>query len=68
MLSDAEITSMRQSAAMAPLGIDDVRRLLDHAHETAAERAQIVELLHSMPKPFADVRQALNELQRLVGG
>jgi hypothetical protein len=66
VLSIHEIESMRRSAAMSSLSLDDQRRLLDACAQMAQERAQIAAVLAELPTSWRNVRAALNELQRLV--
>jgi hypothetical protein len=66
VLSIHEIESMRRSAAMSSLSLDDQRRFLGACAQMAQERAQIAAVLAELPTSWRNVRAALNELQRLV--
>jgi hypothetical protein len=63
-LVDIEVT--RRSAAMAPLPAETVNLLLTELHQHVAERERIVAILNDLPPTFGALREALNELHRLV--
>jgi hypothetical protein len=67
MLTLHDVEGSRRSAAMAPLSRDETVRLLDTCTQLLRERSQIAEVLGRLPASFGDVREALNELQRIVG-
>lgn len=62
----AEIEMTRRSAAMAPLSPEAVQRLLAELHQYAAERERIVAILGDLPSTVGALREALNELHRVV--
>ena len=66
MLSVHEIEGLRRSLAMAPLGRRDVDELIATCAALLAQRAQVADVLARLPESWAEVRAALNELQRLV--
>jgi DNA-binding GntR family transcriptional regulator len=66
MLTVAEITTVKRSAAMAPLSPESVRELLDACEQMAKERAEITAILETLPATFAEVRAALNRLHQIV--
>jgi hypothetical protein len=66
VLTAAELEGLRRSAAMAPLGQADTARLIEAYTQLAAERAQIAAVLARLPRSWAEVRAALNELQRFT--
>ncbi|MCU1359932.1 MAG: hypothetical protein JWN99_1221 [Ilumatobacteraceae bacterium] len=67
MLTVHDLESIRRSAAMAPLSRDEMARLIDTTVQLVRERAQIADVLGRLPVSFGDVREAVNELQRIVG-
>ena len=67
MLSLIEIESMRRSAAMSPLSLDDQRRLLSACAEMARERERMAAALAQLPSSWQQVRKVLNDLHRIVG-
>ena len=66
MLKSHELESLRRSQAMAPLGPQHIQQLLDACAQMTREREAIVAVLASLPESFGEVREALNELQRIV--
>ena len=66
MLSLQELESLRRSNAMAPLSPSHVSELIEACTEMVKERAAICAILTELPSSFADVRSALNQLQRIV--
>lgn len=68
MLKVHEIEGLRRSNAMAPLSQSHVAEILESCAAMARERQAIVDVLSGLTPPFRDVRQALNELQRIVSG
>ena len=66
MMSLVEIESMRRSAAMSPLSLDDQRRLLSACAEMAKERERIAAALGQLPSSWQQVRKVLNELHRIL--
>jgi hypothetical protein len=68
MLSKHEIEGLRRPNAMAPLSPSHVEDLLESCTVMANERVAIRAVLGQLSTPFGDVRQALNELQRIVAG
>jgi hypothetical protein len=67
MLTVHDLEVIRRSAAMAPLSRDEMTRLIDATVQLVRERSQIADVLGRLPASFGDVREALNELQRIVG-
>ena len=51
---------------MAPLSSSHVSDLIEACAEMAKERAAIRAILSELSSSFADVRSALNQLQRIV--
>ncbi len=66
MLTSHDITGLRRSLAMAPLSRDETERLLDSCEQMARERSKIRTVLDNLPTTVRDLRQSLNDLQRLV--
>ena len=66
MLTASELEIIRRSAAMAPLSKEEAFRLIESYGVLIKQRAQIAQVLTDLPTSWAAVRQALNELQRLV--
>jgi hypothetical protein len=62
----AEIEVTRRSAAMAPLPPETVNQLLRELQQHVSERERIVAILNDLPSTFGALREALNELHRLV--
>jgi hypothetical protein len=63
-LADIEVT--KRSAAMAPLPPETVNLLLSELQQHVAERERILAVLSELPPTFGALREALNELHRLV--
>ena len=63
-LADIEVT--RRSAAMAPLSAETVDQLLDELQRHVSERQRILAVLDNLPPAVGALRDALNELHRLV--
>jgi hypothetical protein len=63
-LADIEVT--RRSAAMAPLPADTVNQLLSELQQHVVERQRILAVLDDLPPAVGALREALNELHRLV--
>jgi hypothetical protein len=53
---------------MAPLSQSHVSELIESCAAMAREREQIRNVLAELSSPFGDVRKALNEMQRILGG
>lgn len=68
MLRTHDIEGLRRSNAMAPLSQTHVCELIESCAAMAREREQIRAVLAELSSPFSDVRQALNEMQRILGG
>jgi hypothetical protein len=62
----AEIEQTRRSLAMAPLSKESVARVLDELRRHVEERERIAAILHDLPPTVGALREALNELHRLV--
>ena len=65
-LSELEIT--RRSAAMAPLSQPAVIELLSEMQQLLAERQRIGAIVADLPPTMGSLREALNELHRLLNG
>jgi hypothetical protein len=68
MLRAHDIEGLRRSNAMAPLSQSHVSELIESCAAMAREREQIRNVLAELSSPFGDVRKALNEMQRILGG
>lgn len=68
MLRAHDIEGLRRSNAMAPLSQSHVSELIESCAAMAREREQIRIVLAELSSPFGDVRRALNEMQRILGG
>jgi hypothetical protein len=66
MLELHEIESLRRSQAMAPLSTGHVHQLLEACDQMAREREAVLEILAGLPDSFGEVRNALNELHRIL--
>jgi hypothetical protein len=66
MLTVEQIEQLRRSQAMGGLTKAAVDELLASAAQMAAERAQIADVLDSLPLSFTAVREALNRLSSIV--
>ena len=66
MMSLADIEQARRSAAMAPLSAATIERLLTELRALIVERQRIASILHDLPSTVGALRDALNELHRLV--
>lgn len=65
-MSSHEVESLRRSNAMAPLSQSHVAELLESCAQMAMERTAIAAILADLPDSFGAVREALNQLQRIV--
>jgi hypothetical protein len=63
-LSELEIT--RRSAAMAPLSPMAVNQLLADMQRLLLERERITAIVANLPSTMGSLREALNELHRVV--
>jgi hypothetical protein len=68
VMSTNEIEQLRRSHAMAPLAASAVDQLLATAAGLAAQRDAIAAVLAELPTAFGDVRNALNEMARIIAG
>jgi hypothetical protein len=62
----AEIEQTRRSLAMAPLSKESVARMLDELRQHVEERERIATILRDLPPTVGALREALNELHKLV--
>ena len=60
------IEIIRRSAAMAPLSPDATFRIIDECAALICQRDQVAAVLADLPASWTSVRDALNELQRIV--
>ena len=63
-LSELEIT--RRSAAMAPLSPTDVNHLLEEMRVLLVERERVSAIVADLPSTVGSLREALNELHRML--
>jgi len=66
MMEIHEMVSLERSLGMAPLSVDAQRELVEMCSQLLRERAQLRELIGTLPEPVGELRAALNELHRLL--
>jgi hypothetical protein len=65
-LTAAEVDELRRTAAVGPLDPGDVRRVLESLREVLAARAELVAQLRRLGPAWGELRDVLNELDRLL--
>ena len=66
MMTVHDVESARRSVAMAPLSKDETFRILTELERLIRERSHMTGVLSTLSPSFASVREALNELRRIV--